>query len=89
MLEYPCKKTAKELALETVAKVKRVVKAGNVTKITVARKGETLLCLPLTVSTVGLIAAPSWAILLATIATFGLDCSVELEKADGRKIQIV
>lgn len=89
MTEHKMNEQAKKAALELVNRVRRLVKAGNVTKVLVERKGETLLKLPLTVSAVGLVAAPVWAILLATLATFGLDCTVTLVTAEGKKISVV
>lgn len=89
MTEHFLNERLKHAACETVNRVRSLVKTGNVTRVLVERKGETLLNLPLTVSAVGLVAAPAWAILLATLATFGLDCAVTLVTAEGKKISVV
>lgn len=80
---------AKRVAEELVAKVKDVVKMGNATKILVKKDGETVANFPLTVGVVGVVAAAPWALLLAAITTFGLDCSIDVEKEDGQIIHIV
>ena len=79
----------KKLAGEIVDKVKDVVKLGNVTKILVKKNGETVVNFPLPVGVVGVVAAAPWALLLAAITTFGLDCSVDVVKEDGQVIHIV
>ena len=79
----------KKMAEEIVAKVKDVVKTGNATKILVKRDGETVVNFPLTVGVIGAVAAAPWALLLAAISTFGLDCSIDVVKADGQVIHIV
>ncbi len=80
---------AKKLAEEIVGKVKDVVKKGNVTKILVIKDGETVVNFPLTVGVLGVVAAAPWALLLAAITTFGLDCSIDVVKEDGQIIHIV
>ena len=71
---------------EIVEKIKALVKEGNVNRIMI-KKGDTIvLNLPMTLGVVGTVlgaAAAPWALILATIATIGLDCSVEIEKKDG------
>ena len=79
----------KKLAEDIVNKVKEVVKQGNATKILVKRHGETVVNFPLTVGVVGVVAAAPWALLLAAITTFGLDCSIDVVKEDGQVIHIV
>ena len=78
-------------AEEIVAKIKELVKKGNVSKV-VIKKGENIIVnLPLTAGIVGgvfgLIAAP-WAMLAAAIATIGFDCKVEIVKTDGSTADI-
>ena len=80
---------ARRLAREMVDKVKAVVKKGNVTKILVRKNGETVVNFPLTVGVVGVVAAAPWALLLAAITTFGLDCTIDVVKEDGQVIHIV
>lgn len=79
------KKTAEEL----VEKVKELVKKGNVTKIQVKKNGEVVVNFPVTVGIVAGVAAAPWALLLAAITTFGLDCSIDVVKEDGQTIHIV
>ena len=73
-------------ANEIVEKIKALVKQGNVTRVRIKRGSNIILNLPMTVGVagtmIGLIAAP-WALILATLATIGLDCTVEVEKENG------
>ncbi len=70
-----------------VEKIKELVKEGNVTRVRIRRNDTVILNLPMTVgvagTVIGLIAAP-WALILATIATIGLDCTVEVEDKNGQ-----
>ena len=70
-----------------VEKIKELVKEGNVTRVRIRRNDTVILNLPMTVGVagtiIGLIAAP-WALILATIATIGLDCTVEVEDKNGQ-----
>lgn len=74
-------------ANEIVEKIKELVKEGNVTRVRIRRNDTVILNLPMTVgvagTVIGLIAAP-WALILATIATIGLDCTVEVEDKNGQ-----
>ena len=78
---------AGELADETVAKVKELVKKGNVTKISVKKGGETIVNIPVNVGIVGTIVAP-WGDLAAAVASFGFKCKIELTKDDGSVVDI-
>ena len=78
------KKTAQAL----VEQVKELVRKGNVTKIQVKRKGEVVVTFPVTVGVVAGVAAAPWALLLAAIATLGLDCGIEVIKDNGDVIHI-
>ena len=73
-------------ANEIVEKIKELVKQGNVTRVRIRRGDNVILNLPMTVgvagTVIGLIAAP-WALILAALATVGLDCTVEVEKENG------
>jgi hypothetical protein len=70
-----------------VEKIKELVKEGNVTRVRIRRNDTVILNLPMTVgvagTVIGLIAAP-WALILATIAMIGLDCTVEVEDKNGQ-----
>ena len=83
------KKTSAEAenkANEITDKIKALVKEGNVTRIIVKKDDTIILNLPMTLGIVGTVlgaAAAPWALILATIAALGLDCTVEIEKKDG------
>ncbi len=56
------------------------------THIRIRRNDTIILNLPMTVGVVGTIlgvAAAPWAVIIATITTVGLSCTVEVEKKDG------
>ena len=77
---------AKSEATEIVAKLKALVKEGSVTYIRIRKNDTIILNLPMTVGVVGTIlgvAAAPWAVIIATITTVGLSCTVEVEKKDG------
>ncbi|MBQ9048127.1 MAG: DUF4342 domain-containing protein [Solobacterium sp.] len=75
-------KTAEEL----VEKIKRIVKEGNATSIRIRKDEKTVLTVPLTLGVAGVflgaVAAP-WALILSTIATIGMNCTVEIQNKDG------
>ena len=77
---------------EIIGKIKEKVKEGNVDRIQVTRKGETLLSIPVNVGVVGglvgLATAP-WAFVAGAVASFGLGCKFEIIKKDGSKEEIV
>jgi len=76
----------KNKANEIVEKIKALVKEGNVTRIRIRKEDNIILNLPMTVGVLGTIigaAAAPWAIIIATIGTIGLNCTVEVEKKDG------
>jgi hypothetical protein len=65
-----------------VAKVRELVRAGNVRRIIVKNdEGRTLVELPLTIGVVGALLAPAWAA-LGAIAAVVADCSIEVERED-------
>lgn len=80
------KEQTKTGADEIVEKLKALVKDGNVTHIRIRKDDTIILNLPMTIGVVGTIlgavAAP-WALIIATITTVGLNCTVEVEKKDG------
>lgn len=78
---------ASEFADDTIAKVKELVKKGNITKIAVKKDSETLVNIPLNVGLVGALVAP-WGIIAATVAAFGFKCHIELTKDDGTVIDL-
>ena len=76
----------KQEVTKIVDKVKALVKEGNVSRVILKRKGETLISLPVNVGVVGALiglhAAP-FAVIAAALAAYGLDCSIEVQKKDG------
>ncbi len=72
---------------EIVAKLKDMVKEGNVTRIRIRKADTTILNIPMTAGVLGTVlgaAVAPWALILAAIATIGLECTVEVEKKDGQ-----
>lgn len=76
----------KDKADEIVEKIKALVKEGNVKRLRIRKDDTIVLNLPMTVGVagtlIGLAVAP-WAIILGTITTIGLKCTVEVENKDG------
>lgn len=72
---------------DTMAKVKDLVKKGNITKISVKKDGEAIVNIPVNVGIVGAVIAP-WGIVAAALAAFGFKCKVELTTEDGDVIDI-
>jgi len=83
------KKTNKAgvLAMDTVDKVKELVKKGNISKIAVKKDEETVVNIPVNVGVVGALVAP-WGVLAAAIAAFGFKCKIELTTDEGKVIDI-
>ena len=80
------KENLKQQAEQIVDKVKALVQEGNVSRVMLMRRGEILVNIPMTAGIVGTIiglkAAP-FAVLTAALVSFGLDCEIVIEKADG------
>lgn len=78
-------------AKEIIARIKELVKKGNVTKIVVKRGDNTLVNIPLNVGIMGGIlgiAAAPWAVIAAAVATAGFACQVEIVQDDGEVVSI-
>ncbi|MDU0349686.1 DUF4342 domain-containing protein [Actinomyces sp. MRS3W] len=64
----------------------KIIKDGNARKVVVKRDGELLVSVPLNVGLiggiVGVVTAPV-AVVVAAIAAYGFDCTVEVERRDG------
>ena len=77
---------------ETIEKLKKKVKEGNVDKIQITKDGETVLKVPVNVGIigglVGMAAAP-WALIAGTIAALGFGCKLEIVKIDGSTDEVV
>ena len=73
-------------AAELVEKIKGIVKEGNATSIRIRKDDKTVLTAPLTLGVAGVflgaVAAP-WALILSTVATIGMNCTVEIQNKDG------
>ena len=72
---------------KVVEKVKKILRKGNVTKITVKKDGETLMNIPITAAALG-------TIISAPLALIGLGsailsrCTIEIQKEDGEIINV-
>ncbi len=80
------KENLKQQAEVIVEKVRELVREGNVSRVLLMRQGEILVNLPMTAgivgALVGLSAAP-FAVLTTALVSYGLDCEIIIEKADG------
>ena len=67
-------------------KLKELVDKGNVSRIQIRREDNIILNVPINAGlaggVLGMLAAP-WALIAGTVATLGLNCSVEVVKEDG------
>ncbi len=85
-IENENEEQVKSTADEIVDKIKDLMKEGNVNHIRIRKNDTIILNLPMTVGVIGTvlgIAAAPWAVIIATITTIGLNCTVEVEKEDG------
>ncbi|MRR08544.1 DUF4342 domain-containing protein [bacterium] len=65
---------------QLLAKVKELIREGNIRRITIADKdGKVLMTLPLTIGVVGAILAPSLAA-IGAIAALVTECTVKVER---------
>jgi len=65
---------------ELVGKVKKLVKEGNIRKITIKDKnGKILIVIPLTIGVMGVILAPTLAA-VGAIATLVTECTISIER---------
>ncbi len=73
-------------------KIKAAVAEGNVSRVHITRKGETILNIPVTAGVVGgvigLVAAP-WAVVIAAVAAYGTECKITVVKKDGTTKEII
>lgn len=72
-------------------RIRELVQKGNVSRIQVRRGENTILNIPVNAGIVGgvlgVVAAP-WAVVAGTIATLGLDCSVDFIREDGETLTL-
>ena len=67
---------------ELLAKVKEIVREGNVRRIIIRdEEGKKLLELPLTIGVVGAVLLPVWAA-VGALAALIADCTIEIEKIE-------
>ena len=67
---------------EVVAKVKELVREGNIRRITIKNEeGKTLIEVPLTLGVIGAVLLPVWAA-IGAIAALVTDCTIVVEKVD-------
>ncbi len=67
---------------ELIAKVKELVREGNVRRIVIANeKGETLVEVPLTIGVVGAVLLPVWAA-IGAIAAVATNCTIKVERKE-------
>ncbi len=82
----PREEEVKKRTDEIVAKLKDLVKEGNVTRIRIRKDDTIILNVPMTVGVAGIVigvAAAPWALIIAAIGTVGFRCTIEVEKKDG------
>lgn len=72
---------------EFIAKLKELIKLGNITKISVKKDDKEFINLPFTAGAVGAIFFPP-AILTGVVAALATGCTLEITKADGEVISI-
>lgn len=66
---------------QLVGKVKQLVREGNVRRVVVKQRGQSLVEFPLTVGLVGALAAPALAA-LGALAALLTECTIEIERAE-------
>ena len=67
---------------ELIAKVKDLVREGNVRRIIIANEdGETLVEVPLTIGVVGAVLLPVWAA-IGAIAAVATNCTIKVERKE-------
>lgn len=69
------------------AKLKELVKKGNVAKIQVKKEDEKIINIPVNVGIVGICIAPL-ASVVAVVAAFGFKCTIEVIKTDGTVVDV-
>jgi hypothetical protein len=68
---------------ELVDRIKELVREGNVRRVVVKQRGQTVVELPLTVGVVGALAAPALAVLGALAAVL-TECTIDIERTAPR-----
>ncbi|MBR0040897.1 MAG: DUF4342 domain-containing protein [Oscillospiraceae bacterium] len=71
---------------DIMAKLKELVKKGNVSRIVISKDDKELVNIPVNVGIVGGVvglAAAKWVVIAAVLATVGFGCTVQVIKEDG------
>ena len=78
---------AKKKGEEILNEIKRIIDMGNVTKLTIKRKDEIILNIPITAGAVGVIIAP-FLTLAGLTAALLTECKIEILKDNGEIIYV-
>jgi DNA-directed RNA polymerase subunit L len=78
---------AKTKGEQVLEEIKKIIKKGNSTKITIKKNDETIVNLPVTAGVVGVVLAPLLATAGVTVALL-TQCSVEILQDDGNVIDV-
>ena len=70
-----------------IARIKEVIKRGNIARIVVKRNDELILNIPLNLGVLGVVIAP-WGMLIGVLAAFSFKCQIELVTDSGDIIDI-
>ena len=71
---------------DIMARLKELVKKGNVSRIVISKDDKELVNIPVNVGIVGGVvglAATKWVVIAAVLATVGFGCAVQVVKEDG------
>nr|WP_312576323.1 DUF4342 domain-containing protein [Sedimentibacter sp.] len=78
---------AKMKGEQILEEIKKILKKGNATKITIKKNNETIVNIPVTAGVVGVVLAPLLATAGVTVALL-TQCSVEILQEDGNVIDV-
>ncbi len=80
--ESPKQESFKVNGEDLIAKVKNLIKEGNIRRITIKDKnGKSLIVLPLSIGVAGLVLAPVWAA-LGALAALVTECTITIERRE-------
>lgn len=71
-------------ANQLVTRISKLIKEGNVRRIRIKHKGKTMLEMPVTLATIGMVVAPYLAF-VGALAALITECTLEIERVDGDK----
>ncbi len=72
---------------EIINEIKKILKKGNTTKITIKKQGETILNIPVTAGAVGIVLAPLLSVAGLTAAML-TRCTIEILQTSGEVINL-